>query len=174
MNAPLYERDEQAWAAHLAEGNRTQARKRVGADVILRDRHDRILLVDPTYKPDWDLPGGMAEANEPLEAAARRELREELGLEVEIGRLLCVDWVSPHGPWDDLLTFIFDAGVVSDMTTAALRPVDTELAGVRFCAPQEAQQLLRPYVWRRVENALRALRTGQAVYLSDGRPISTR
>lgn len=174
MSAPLYERDEQAWAAHLAEGNRTQARKRVGADVILRDQHDRILLVDPTYKPDWDLPGGMAEANEPPEAAARRELREELAMEVEIGRLLCVDWVSPHGPWDDLLMFIFDGGVVSDAVAAGLRPVDTELAGVRFCAPQEAQQLLRPYVWRRFENALRALRTGQAVYLSDGRRIGIR
>ena len=43
--------------------------------------HDRVLLVNPNYKPDWDLPGGMAEANEPPIDAARRELREELGLD---------------------------------------------------------------------------------------------
>ncbi|TMK43506.1 MAG: NUDIX hydrolase, partial [Actinobacteria bacterium] len=60
--APLYERDPGAWEAYLAEGNAKQARKRVGADVILRDRAGRLLLVDPRYKPDWDLPGGMAEA----------------------------------------------------------------------------------------------------------------
>jgi len=61
---PLYERDPAAWHEHLAEGNRTQPRKRVGADVLFRDTAGSILLVDPRYKPDWDLPGGMAEANE--------------------------------------------------------------------------------------------------------------
>ena len=88
--APLYERDPEAWNAYLAEGNAKQARKRVSADVILRDAHGRILLVDPKYKPDWDLPGGMAEANEPPANAVRRELREELGLDLQIGDLLCV------------------------------------------------------------------------------------
>lgn len=53
-----------------------QARKRVGADAIVRDTSGRIHLVDPTYKPDWDLPGGMTEANEPPADAVRRELRE--------------------------------------------------------------------------------------------------
>ena len=79
----LYERDPEAWNAHLAEGNAKQARKRVSADVILRDALGRILLVDPKYKPDWDLPGGMAEANEPPADAVRRELREELGFDLQ-------------------------------------------------------------------------------------------
>jgi ADP-ribose pyrophosphatase YjhB (NUDIX family) len=60
--------DSEAWNAYLAEGNARQARKRVAADVLFRDPEGRILLVDPTYKPDWDVPGGMAEANEPLTA----------------------------------------------------------------------------------------------------------
>ncbi|HUR02170.1 MAG TPA: NUDIX hydrolase, partial [Nonomuraea sp.] len=59
---PLYQRDPAAWRAHLAEGNARQARKRVGVDALIRDHHGRVLLVDPTYKPDWDVPGGMAEA----------------------------------------------------------------------------------------------------------------
>src|ERR1044071_2627079 len=107
---PLFERDPEAWNALLLEGNRTQPRKRVAADVLFRDKAGRILLVDPTYKPDWDLPGGMAEANEPPLDAAIREVREELGLEYHGGRLLVVDWVAPHGPWDDCLMFLFDGG----------------------------------------------------------------
>jgi hypothetical protein len=75
-DVPLYERDPEAWQAYLAEGNRTQPRKRVSADVLFRDKEGRILLVDPHYKPDWDLPGGMAEANEPPLDAARREVRD--------------------------------------------------------------------------------------------------
>ncbi len=53
------------WTEYLAEGNARQARKRVCADAVIRDPHGRVLLVDPGYKPGWDLPGGMAEANEP-------------------------------------------------------------------------------------------------------------
>lgn len=51
--------DPEAWNAYLAEGNATQARKRVSADVLLRDEQGRVLLVKPTYKPGWDLPGNM-------------------------------------------------------------------------------------------------------------------
>ncbi|WP_238163247.1 NUDIX domain-containing protein [Kribbella capetownensis] len=76
---PLYRRDPEAWLKHLAEGNAKQARKRVGADAILYDSEGRILVVDPDYKPDWDLPGGMIEANEPPIDGLIREPSEELG-----------------------------------------------------------------------------------------------
>ena len=115
--------------------------------MIMRDEGGRVVLVNPTYKPDWDLPGGMAEANEPPHLAARRELREELGLDLHVHRMLCVDWVAPHGPWDDSLMFIFDGGILTDGQRARLRPVDPELSEVRLFAPEEAAQLLRPYVW---------------------------
>jgi ADP-ribose pyrophosphatase YjhB (NUDIX family)/transcriptional regulator with XRE-family HTH domain len=164
---PSFETQAPTWQ-HLAEGNAKQARKRVAADVIVRDEGGRLLLVDPNYKPDWDLPGGMAEANEPPRQAASRELKEELGLEVPIGRLLCVDWVSPHGPWDDSLMFIFDCGELDTREISRLRLLDDELAAFRFFTKEDASALLRPYVWRRVEVALDALRTGQARYLEDG------
>ena len=154
--------------AYLAEGNARQARKRVSADALIRDDAGRLLLVDPTYKPDWDLPGGMAEANEPPREALRRELKEELDLDPHLGELLCVDWVSPHGPWDDLLAFVFDGGVLTPEQANGLHSVDPELAAVRFCAPEEAGRLLRPYVWRRVQVALGVLTGGGVRYLQDG------
>jgi 8-oxo-dGTP diphosphatase len=156
----LYERDPEAWNAYLAEGNAKQARKRVSADAIVRDSSGRILLVD--------LPGGMAEANEPPADAVRRELREELGLDIHVGDLLCVDWVSPHGPWDDLLNFIFDGGTLSDGDINRLRLVDHELRAIEFCDEGQAKERLRPYVWRRASAALEALGTGRARYLQDG------
>jgi 8-oxo-dGTP pyrophosphatase MutT (NUDIX family) len=75
---PLYERDPVAWQKYLAQGN-AKPRKRVGCDVLVRDTSGRILIVNPEYKPDWDLPCGMAEANESPVEAVHRELREELG-----------------------------------------------------------------------------------------------
>lgn len=166
---PLYERDPEAWKRHLAEGNATQPRKRVSADLLVRDGAGRLLLVDPKYKPDWDLPGGMVEANEPPHIAVQRELKEELGASLQAGSLLCVDWVSPHDPWDDLLAFIFDGGVLTDEHIADLGLQDGELSAFEFCTEEQARQRLRPYVWRRVAAALDAQETGRSHYLQDGR-----
>ncbi|MDA0564150.1 NUDIX hydrolase [Streptomonospora sp. S1-112] len=168
-DAPLYQRDPHAWQAHLAEGNRVQPRKRVAAEVVIHDTGGRILLVDPSYKPPWDIPGGMAEANEPPAQTAWRELREELGLDIELGGLLCVDWVAPHGPWDDLLMFVFDGGVLGPAQAAALAPADEELRRAEFCGRGEAEQRLRADVWRRTRAALAALSTRTPVYLHNGR-----
>lgn len=160
----LYERDPEAWNTYLAEGNARRPVKRVAADVIVRDQDGRLVLANPNYKPDWDLPGGMVEANEPPIEAAARELREELGLTVQIGPLLAADWIEPHGPWDDTLVFVFDGGTLSADQVAALRITDEELTGFRFCTRDEAAHLLRPYVWQRAANALDALPGGRARY----------
>lgn len=54
-----------------------------GVSVIIRDADECILLVRHTYGPDcWTLPGGGMERGEEPEAAARREMREELGIEL--------------------------------------------------------------------------------------------
>jgi 8-oxo-dGTP diphosphatase len=98
----------------------------------------------------------------------RRELREELGLGIQIGDLLCVDWVSPHGPWDDLVSFIFDGGVLDEQAISRLRITDDELRAFEFCDEGQVKERLRPYVWRRVSIALEALTTGRARYLQDG------
>jgi 8-oxo-dGTP diphosphatase len=167
---PLHERDPAAWQAHLAEGNARQARKRVSADLLVRDAAGGILLVDPVYKPGWDLPGGMAEANEaPLEAAAR-EVKEELGLAVTPGRMLCVDWVPPHGPWDDLLAFIFDGGLLTEAQIRSLQLLDGELRAFKLCTEGQTRERLQPRARRRAFAALDALRTGNVHYLHDGDP----
>jgi len=171
---PLYERDPAAWRAYLAEGNARQARKRVSADVLLRDATGAILLVDPVYKPGWDLPGGMAEANEPPLDTVRREIREELELGLDTGplRVLCIDWVPPHDPWDDLLAFIFDGGTLTREQITSLRIVDGELGSFEFCTAAQARERLSPRTWRRTARALEALRTGQVRYLQDGNPVA--
>ncbi|MFE0135831.1 NUDIX domain-containing protein [Streptomyces sp. NPDC059037] len=164
--------DPAAWNAYLAEGNATQARKRVAADVLLRDEEGRILLVNPTCKPGWDLPGGMAEANESPDDAARRELKEELGLGIRPLRLLVIDWVAPHGPWDDQIALIFDGGTLDADQIAILRPHDQELSELRFTPAAEAMAALRDRLRHRLEAALEALSDGAPRYLHDGAAIA--
>lgn len=48
-------------------------RKRVGAGVTIVDEDFRILLVEPTYKDTWEIPGGSVEPGESPREGARRE-----------------------------------------------------------------------------------------------------
>ncbi|MBO0826777.1 MAG: NUDIX hydrolase [Streptosporangiales bacterium] len=153
---------DEARRRYLAEGNAKQARKRVATNAIVRDEAGHVLLVDPGYKPDWDIPGGMAEANEPPAVAVRRELREELGVDVIVGALLYLEWAPPHDPWDDQLVFLFDGGVFNDADQRGLRIADDELRAWEFVTVAEARNRLRPYVYDRLVAALGNLRSGQA------------
>lgn len=164
---PLYVRDPDAWREQLAEGNRTQARKRVASKVLFTDTDGRLLLVDPAYKPYWDLPGGMAEENEAPDSAAVREVREELGLDITLGQMLSVEWVAPHGPWDDLLMFVFDGGVLGPHTALNLHPQDEELRDVAWFAPEGVVDVLRSDVWQRLQRALQAKVSGSTVYTAE-------
>jgi ADP-ribose pyrophosphatase YjhB (NUDIX family) len=59
--------------------------------IITRD--DRILLIDcfDTFiGRHYNIPGGGVNQNEPVLDAVRRELREETGFEVKVGRLMLV------------------------------------------------------------------------------------
>ncbi|WP_406453448.1 NUDIX hydrolase [Streptomyces sp. NBC_00876] len=163
---PTPDDDPDAWHAHLVEGNATQARKRVAADILLRDSAGRVLLVNPTYKPGWDLPGGMSEENEPPEQTVVRELTEELGLAVTPRTLLVVDWIPPHGPWDDQIAFVFDGGILD--TRTALRPRDEELSDAAFVSLDRAHGLLEERLRKRLDAAVEALNHGRPVYLSNG------
>ncbi|HSE35002.1 MAG TPA: NUDIX domain-containing protein [Candidatus Paceibacterota bacterium] len=49
--------------------------------LVVRD--GRILLVRPSYRPYWELPGGMVEEDESLEEAGKRETLEEAGVQIE-------------------------------------------------------------------------------------------
>ncbi|WP_030021407.1 NUDIX domain-containing protein [Streptomyces monomycini] len=160
--------DPDAWNAYLAEGNAKQPRKRVAADVLFRDTQGDFLLVRPTYKPGWDLPGGMAEANEAPEDAAVREVKEELGLTVTLLGLLVVDWVPPHGPWDDQLAFIFDGGVLAE--GLPLGPHDEEVGDLAFVSCAEVGARVRRRLAHRFEAAVAALSSGSTTYLHDGTP----
>src|SRR5487761_2155079 len=96
----------------MTEKSREMPKKRLGAGVAIVDENLRILLVEPTYKDTWEVPGGMVELDESPRQGARRECLEELGLDVEIGRLLVIDWVDRGRAAGEGLLFIYETGPV--------------------------------------------------------------
>ena len=90
--------------------NSAPPRKRLIAHVLMRDDQGRVLLCETQFKADWELPGGIVEPSESPRIGAMREVREELGVDLDIGRLLIVDWMPPYLGWDDAIEMIFDGG----------------------------------------------------------------
>ncbi|MFI7122637.1 NUDIX domain-containing protein [Amycolatopsis sp. NPDC049868] len=144
-------------------------RKNVAAGVLIRDDSGRILFISPTYKPFLDIPGGLTEDEESPLAACYREVREELGVDLQIGRLLLVDWMPTHGVWRDSVQFIFDGGVLSVEQIEAIRPAANEVGRLEFLHVDAAKQHLRPSMARRVSLAHRALLDGSTYYAEFGR-----
>ncbi|MGW1057212.1 NUDIX domain-containing protein [Micromonospora rubida] len=148
-------------------------RVRAAAGVVLRDQAGRVLVVHPTYKDVWEIPGGMVEPDESPADACAREIREELGLSVPIGALLCVDWVPASPPWDGGLMFVFDGGVLTADQIATMRLCPEELDRFEFVEPERLEEVLIPRMARRVAAAVAAI-GGGGVYLEDGVAVSSR
>ncbi|MFI5533823.1 NUDIX domain-containing protein [Kitasatospora sp. NPDC051853] len=146
----------------------------VAAAVLLFDDQDRVLLVDPVYKPDWEFPGGVVERGEAPTDAALRETVEELGLRLESSalRLLAVDWEPRTGPRRGGLRLMYDGGHLDATARAALRLPAEELRGWRFVTLDEAATLLPPNRLRRLAAALDARERGELRYLEAGLPAA--
>lgn len=141
--------------------------KRIAAGVLITDDLDRVLLLQPSYKPTWEIPGGVVEAGESPRAAARREVREELGLDIGLGRLLVVDWVAEDPPKTEGLMFVYDGGVL-DAADRPIRLERAELNAYGFVDLDGAVGLASERAERRWKAALAARRMGRLLELEDG------
>jgi len=139
------------------------------AGALLHDGHGRILVLKPTYKSGWTIPGGQIEEDgeSPWEGC-RREVAEETGLPVATGRLVCVDFLHARPGRPGGIRFLFDCGVVDADRRETLVLQDGEIGDARWATPDEADDLLSGPVGRRVARALLADGT---IYLEDGRPV---
>ncbi|MGW0507941.1 NUDIX hydrolase [Streptomyces olivaceoviridis] len=144
----------------------------LAAGVLLFDEDDRVLLVDPTYKPGWEFPGGVVERGEAPARAGMREVAEETGIHLrEVPRLLVVDWERPVPPGFGGLRLLFDGGRLESGEASRVLLPGPELRAWRFATEQEAAAMLPPVRYERLRWALRARERGSALYLEAGVPV---
>ncbi|MFI5610521.1 NUDIX domain-containing protein [Amycolatopsis sp. NPDC051903] len=151
---------------------RSLNRKRVAAGTLIRDEADRVLVVEPSYKDTWEIPGGACEAGEPPWRAARREQAEELGLDRPPGPLLVVDHVPERGPLPEALAFVFDGGLITEREVNRLVLADPEIRSARLLPIDEAAARANPMLGRRLRVALAAAQAGRTcVFCEAGHPV---
>ncbi|MEV0877862.1 NUDIX hydrolase [Micromonospora echinofusca] len=143
------------------------ATPRVAAGALFFDNDGRVLLVRPSYKKHWDIPGGYVEPGESPRAACIREIEEELGLNTAIGPMVVLDWAPAEHEGDKLL-LIFDAGSLTTEQEQAIRFADGELTEWRYVAADDLERYGPPRLTRRLRAAIAARNSGRAVYAEHG------
>lgn len=136
----------------------------MAAGVVFTDDATRVLLLRPTYKDYWDIPGGYVVTGESPRQAAAREVREELGLSVTVGAMLAVDWAPSENEGDKIL-FLFAGPNLP--TGTAFCFADGEISEARYVATGELERYTITRLARRLRSAVRS--SGVA-YLEHGEP----
>lgn len=141
----------------------------VGA--LITDLNGQPLLVKPSYKWEWTVPGGVAEEGEPPHLACQREVAEEVGLQVTPGALLAVNFIPAWGAQrKPIMYFMFDCGTAHPDNIVLQ---DSELTAYQFRQVQSDDFTINHHVLACLIGGLAARRSGITAYLP-GRPVTRR
>lgn len=136
------------------------------AGALINDHAGNVLLVKPNYRDHWTLPGGIVDHNEPPEAACAREITEELGIDLLVGRLLVIDWAPAYGRRPRPITyFLFDGGVFDGKTGITLQLA--ELDEYAFVDPDRVGVHADSHTTARIPAALTARANSTTIYLPE-------
>ena len=145
-------------------------RKRISAGCLFFDEVGRLLLVKPTYKDGWEIPGGVVEANESPLAGCIREIREELGLDWRPRRLLAVNYTAETPQRTEGIHFIFYGGVLPVEAISGICLPAKEISVFAFLEPAEALSRLKRRLRQRIAVCLTLVEKQETAYLDEGEP----
>lgn len=139
--------------------------RRLAAGALIRNERGEMLLVKPNYKDGWILPGGTVESGEAPKPGCEREIVEELGLDLKLGRVLLIFHGLSLGVWGDSTYYMYDGGVIPADTKITLQ--DAELVTYEWVAPENLEGYVRPSMVERLRECYRALETGETLEMSN-------
>ena len=146
----------------------TMAKKRMTASALFLNRTGEVLIVKPTYRPEWLLPGGLVEEDESPRQACAREIQEELNLTISFTQLLCVEYLSDDTKQTESVQFVFYGGILEEVQLPSIILPEAELSEYRFVPREEAQRLLSCKLAKRLPYCFQALEEKISLYLEDG------
>lgn len=146
---------------------KTLPKKRMASGVIIRNLDKKILMVKPSYKSVLEIPGGVVEKDESPYEACKREVNEELGLNLIIGRMLCVDYNKSDDKKTESLMFIFYCGDINNDTIERIRVDGKEMMSFNFMSLEEIRGKTTESLYNRIKMSIKAIENQTSYYLQN-------
>lgn len=148
--------------------NTVTPRKRLIAHALVTDAAGNVLLCATSFKPDWELPGGIVEPFESPVTGLRREMAEEMGWAPTVHGPLVVDWLRPYLGWEDAVELVFATEPVAEAERGLATPDGVEILALHWVPPAVLDAHMTPFGAARARSALRALAEGTTLYTEGG------
>ncbi len=94
----------------------TERKPEAGCGAAILDGEGRLLLIQRLKQPEagaWGLPGGKIDFGEPAKETARREIAEELGIEIDIIGLACIAETIDAGDGRHWIAPVYEAHIIT-------------------------------------------------------------
>jgi len=115
-------------------------KKRMASGVLIFNESGELLLVKPSYKDNWSIPGGIVDDNESPREAGLREVKEEVNINLKDLRFLCVEYTRKGK--DENLFFLFYGGKLTLQQIDEIKIDPDEIGEFKFVKTEEATELI--------------------------------
>ena len=120
---------------------------------LVRDADGRVLMIR-SPRGDWEFPGGQVEEGEDLVTALQREVWEETGITVSVGRLA--------GVYSNVKSHIVMFDFLCELVSGELQTSPESLAVEWVAAGDALERIIRPVIRDRMRDMLEF--TGEVIY----------
>lgn len=144
-------------------------KKRMACGVIFFNNKEEILIVKPSYKDHWSIPGGVIDLNESPRQAAIREIKEEISLNIDKIDLLSIDYYRNANSFKgEAIHFTFFGKKLDENLIKQIQVDGQEIVEFQFIAMEKALTLVSKEMSKRIVMAMKAIENGRILYLEEG------
>jgi 8-oxo-dGTP pyrophosphatase MutT (NUDIX family) len=143
---------------------KTAPKKWTGAATLFFNSENKILLVKPNYRDNWLPVGGLIESGESPTEGAKREAKEEINIDSNNLKLLCVEYHHSDDAIGDRFQFLFDGGILSEQEIASIKLQPEEITDFGFFTLEGAIDMVAETNKERIRAGVRARELGMVLY----------
>lgn len=150
---------------------KTLPKKRIAVGVLLFNDSNQLLVLKPSYKDHWTIPGGVVNEYESPIDTAIREAKEEIGIDIKLSKCLLIDFTKNQldGFLSESLQLIFLGEKISDDDIKNIIIGNDEIIESKFVHFEEALKILSANISKRL-NRLNG-NFEKFVFMENGIPI---
>jgi len=144
------------------------SKKRIAAGAVILNR-GKILLVKATYKDHWSFSGGIIKELESPAEGLKREVKEELGLRIKVGKPLIIEYLKrpKENRIEESIQMLFLCKLGKGEKLSNIKFVDGEIEEYKFVLPKMVPKMISKWGAKRWESVMEALKKNKIMYLEN-------